>query len=488
MTAEHKAGFSETERDALLDGLAAFRSVILAVSGGSDSMALMALVADWRNARCAAGLPMPDVRVMTVDHGLRSESAGEAEYVAATARDLGLAHRVLRWTGPKPATGLQAAARAARYDLLAAHVARMPAEALPAALVTAHTRDDQVETFLMRLARGSSLDGVSGMRACRPLAPLDPTSLLRPLLGITRDRLRSYLIRCDLDWIEDPSNENADFERVRLRNAQADLTKIGLDRHSIALTVSRLAAERDGLDWLAARRIRDATIMHAPGVLTSVSAEALRAGPTSVAGRALRFLLHAMGDKAEPVALTGIEECVERLSRACDGYQETIGGCLIRVEGGAIWFVREPPRAALATDTFSRDTPFVHVWDNRLRMVWPGGAHRGGQVHVAIAAERDCVDLPELSRPDGVPKSVWATAVASAPVVRLSWGAEDQASWNGFTPLIWRAAEAAVGTVSNCAESALVAQPNSVVDALGLEPVRLYLRRLSGVSDDPGPQ
>ena len=132
------------------------RACALAVSGGSDSTALMVLFADWlRQAERDAGLHT----VLVVDHGLRPGSADEARAVADRAAALGFRHAVLAWQGPKPHTGIQAAARAARYRLMAEH---MTAHDI-GCLLTAHTRDDQAETLLMRLARGSGVDGLAAM-------------------------------------------------------------------------------------------------------------------------------------------------------------------------------------------------------------------------------------------------------------------------------------------------------------------------------------
>ena len=132
------------------------RACALAVSGGSDSTALMVLFADWlRQRRADAGAHT----VLTVDHGLRPESAAEARAVADQAAALGFRHALLVWRGPKPSTGLQAAAREARYQLMRDY---MGAHDI-ATLFTAHTRDDQAETLLMRLARGSGLDGLAAI-------------------------------------------------------------------------------------------------------------------------------------------------------------------------------------------------------------------------------------------------------------------------------------------------------------------------------------
>ena len=187
----------------------------LAVSGGSDSMALLRLVAAWRNERY--------VTVLTVDHGLRPDSAKEALQVSAWCMGLGLPHVTLAWQGPKPATGLQVKARAVRYDLMTdwcrAHGV--------AWLLTAHTMDDQAETVLMRLVRTTSFDSLSGIPE---MGEWKGIGLFRPLLGERREGLRAFLNHLGQPWIDDPSNADERFERVRIRKALPMLAELSSNR------------------------------------------------------------------------------------------------------------------------------------------------------------------------------------------------------------------------------------------------------------------
>ncbi len=184
---------SDAEAATLFNPLRTYKLVVLAVSGGADSTSSCIL---WRGgSRLNAGTPMPRIEVATVDHGLRPESGAEASWVREQAKALGLSHTTLVWDGVKPASGIQDAARRARYDLLATHAGRES----PAAVVTAHTQDDQAETFLMRLARGSGLDGLAAMSACRSLGEDGRVDLVRPLLMIRRrvssQRLKPWSFR-----------------------------------------------------------------------------------------------------------------------------------------------------------------------------------------------------------------------------------------------------------------------------------------------------
>src|SRR5882757_10179449 len=181
-------------------------AIVLAVSGGPDSIALMWLAARWRRA-LARG---PRLVAVTVDHGLRAEAAREALQVKRLARTLDLPHRTLRWSGAKPRTGLPAAARAARYRLLAqaarAHGATH--------VLTAHTRDDQAETLLMRMLRGS---GIAGLAAMARESEREGVWLARPLLDISKSRLIATLTKARIGFADDPTNRDANFTRPRIR-------------------------------------------------------------------------------------------------------------------------------------------------------------------------------------------------------------------------------------------------------------------------------
>ena len=205
-------------------------------------MALMHLASRWVEM---TGRGPEALAVVTVDHGLRLESKDEAAFVAAEAERLGLRHATLSWAGEKPASGIQAAARRARYSLMTDYCR---AEGF-ACLVTAHTEDDQAETFLMRLRRGSGLDGLAAMAG---VSERDGVRLIRPLLAFPKARLTAYLRSRSLPYVTDPSNENLSFERVRLRHAMKACAYAGIGRPALALAASRLGRARDALSGIAA--------------------------------------------------------------------------------------------------------------------------------------------------------------------------------------------------------------------------------------------
>src|SRR5262249_50508632 len=196
----------------------------------------MVLAARWRDALKAK--PRPKLIAITVDYGLRKESRREAAAVARLARKLKIAHRTVHWRGRKPATGLQEAARAARYRLLAS-AAR---SAKAGHILTAHTLDDQAETVLIRMSRGSGLTGLGAMSEASRL-PQDENgdiALIRPLLDIPKARLVATLARAGVAFAEDPSNRDPRFTRARMRDVMPALAGEGLDARRLALLARRM--------------------------------------------------------------------------------------------------------------------------------------------------------------------------------------------------------------------------------------------------------
>ncbi len=235
---------SAAEAAQLFAGFADAPALVLAVSGGPDSMALMWLAARWRKARGKG----PRLVAVTVDHGLRPEAAREARAVKHAARNLDLAHRTLRWRGDKPATGVPEAARAMRYRLLA----RAAKAAGASHILTAHTRDDQAETLLMRLLRGS---GIAGLAAMAAVSEREGLLLARPLLDVSKARLIATLKAAQLDFADDPTNRDPAFTRPRLRALMPALAAEGGDARNLA-RLAGTARPRQCRDRGAGRRCR----------------------------------------------------------------------------------------------------------------------------------------------------------------------------------------------------------------------------------------
>src|ERR1700731_4460780 len=215
-------------------------ALVLAVSGGPDSIALMWLMARWRRAIRRG----PRLIAVTVDHGLRTEAAREARDVKRLARILDLPHRTVRWTGAKPRTGLPAAARAARYRLLAqaarAHGATH--------VLTAHTRDDQAETLLMRMVRGS---GIAGLAAMARESEREGVVLARPFLNVSKSQLIATLKKAKVGFAADPTKRALNFTRPRIRAVMPALAAEGGDARNLARLASRLARANAAVGALA---------------------------------------------------------------------------------------------------------------------------------------------------------------------------------------------------------------------------------------------
>ncbi|HXC55986.1 MAG TPA: tRNA lysidine(34) synthetase TilS [Rhizomicrobium sp.] len=290
----------------------------VAVSGGGDSIALMHLLAGWaKDTRRAPPL------VVTVDHGLREASAADARKVARWARAAKLRAHTLRRRGPRPKSDIEAAAREARYALMGAWAAKRKI----AALYVAHTRDDQAETFLLRLMRGSGLDGLAAMRpvAPYPMPGFAGLCVVRPLLSLPREALRAHLVAGKRAWLEDPMNDEARFARVRLRQLLPALEEAGLTRARIAGAAAHLARAREALDTVTAAVLARVARRRAEGVHVDVAA--LVSAPREVALRALAELLMTVSGQAYRPRFERLERLLARLTGPGLGGGCTLHGC-----------------------------------------------------------------------------------------------------------------------------------------------------------------
>lgn len=342
------------ELDAVFGCMEGVAHAGLAVSGGADSMALMHLAHRWSQKRAGVA---PRLTILSVDHGLRPESAQEAEWVVRQAGQLGLPARVLRWQPGNRRSRIQEAARQARYDLMAgfAH-----ANAIDA-LVTAHHLDDQAETVLMRLARGSGLDGLAGIRARGEWAGL---VLLRPFIDVPKARLVESLRQQGIDWLEDPSNEDTQFERVRVRQAMKKLEKLGIDAESLARSARRLRRAGEALDHAAGEFLRAYARATETGYCR-IDAEAFAKAPGETALRALSRAIQGVGGRVSPPRLSKLEALYEALTADGQG-TGTLGGCALRRNKGDILVLREGGRRGPAP--VELEPGQSGLWDGRYRI------------------------------------------------------------------------------------------------------------------------
>jgi tRNA(Ile)-lysidine synthase len=313
------------------------------VSGGPDSMALALLLAEWAHSRNGR------LDALTVDHRLRRESTAEAERVGRwLARLPGVTHRILPWSDPKPATGIQAAARDARYRLLAEYCR----DRAILHLCVAHHRDDQHETHRLRAGHGSGALGLAGMSAVRPL---DGVRLLRPLLGVAKAELQALLEARGQDWISDPSNSNPAFERVRLRAAAASEP----DGRDIA-ALHRLGLERRRLEGEAASVLAASLMVHASGWAELD----LAAFDENDAAHRLAFgwLLQSLGGNDYPVAEDRRLAALARIGNADFTPDFTLGGCHLRGRGAKLEIHRD---WGAIRHRISADPGIRTLWDGR---------------------------------------------------------------------------------------------------------------------------
>jgi tRNA(Ile)-lysidine synthase len=294
----------------------------VAVSGGSDSLALMHLLATHAKAARRV-LPI----VLTVDHGLRKGSARDAAQVLAWAKALGLEAHRLAWRGTKPANGIEAAAREARYRLMGAWLKKNRI----ATLFVAHTQDDQAETFLLRLARGSGLDGLAAMRALSPwpVPGFEDLSVARPLLGLGRAELRALLERRGQAWLDDPMNDDPRFDRVKFRRAAALLADAGLTAARIADAAAHLGRAREALEAATEAVLLRACRAGREGEGILLDPDALAAAPRELGLRALARLLMRVGNKPYRPRFDSLERLFGNIGMGTLSGGVTLHGCRI---------------------------------------------------------------------------------------------------------------------------------------------------------------
>ncbi len=351
MRTAETAAVSAAELKTLFSDLEHLPALVLAVSGGPDSTALMVLAARWRKMLKAK----PRLIAVTVDHGLRKEAKREAANVGRLARKLGIAHRTLRWTGTKPKTGLQEAARTARYRLLAGAARKAGASHI----LTAHTRDDQAETVLIRMSRGSGVSGLAAMTRISPL-PGDGEGrikLIRPLLDIPKTRLVATLRAARIPFADDPSNRDPRFTRARLRGLMTELAREGLDARRLSLLAGRLKRADMAIEAVVDRAEAElAGPLSAPGAVAfDVAGYVIL--PAEIALRLIGRAVARAGDEG-PVELAKLEALKAALDAAQKAgntrFRRSLAGAIVTLRPGQITVERAPPRRGKALTTAGR--------------------------------------------------------------------------------------------------------------------------------------
>jgi tRNA(Ile)-lysidine synthase len=319
----------------------------VAVSGGGDSVALLHVLAGW--ARDGG----PELSAVTVDHGLRAEAAAEAAGVAAMCNALGVPHDTLRWQGWDGTGNLMDAARRARIGL----IADWAQERGIGAVALGHTMDDQAETFLMRLARGSGVDGLVGMSRMRFASGVQWE---RPLLAIGRDELRQYLLQKRVAWVDDPTNDDTAFDRIKMRQALALLAPLGITKERLAGTAGRMATAKFALQMSAYDFVKAAAREIAGGF--EIDLPAFRRIPDETQ---LRLLAAAVRWVSASDYRPRLDASYEALANVMLHRKRTLSGCILQSDATHIRITREP--RAVATLTGPTDQP----WDKRWHLTGP---------------------------------------------------------------------------------------------------------------------
>ena len=396
-----QAGRTGIDKAALLAPLAPFAKIALAVSGGPDSLALMLLMADW--ARQAG----KQLIVYSVDHGLRPEAAGECAMVAEEAQKLGLSCRILCWSDAKPKTGVQAAARAARYRLMGAAMQADGAEIL----VTAHHLGDQAETILMRLAHGSGLSGLAGMTL---FGEVEGVAVCRPLLEIESKALRAVVAEAGLTPAADPSNHDEHYERVRWRRLLPALADEGLDSERLTAFSRRMARADLALEEWAERAYATLADIDGFGVVTLPN-DKLFALPTEIGLRVVGRAANWAGGGAENARLGQIESTYNALCGAEAGFASTLAGVQMLRRADALQVFREAGRLERAPQTLTPGK--TCVWDERFTFSCARTCQKGLFVQPA-GKKTTRAEAERLAGPIAAPMR----ALKAAPAVRNDKG------------------------------------------------------------------
>ena len=293
--------------------------IAIACSGGSDSMALTLLVHEH----------FPDLIALTVDHGLREEAAEEASQVGKWLKKHNIEHKILKWQGEKPSSNIQETARKARYKLLTDYCKKHDIKYL----LVAHTLDDQAETFMLRLIRGSGVDGLAAMSS---VSNMNGITILRPLLEVKKAALIEFLVSKKQKYVNDPSNENLAYDRIKIRKLLPELEKIGLTPERLAKTADNMQRARQFLEQETQKFINSncevmpdgsAIIKHLPD-------------SDEIALRVLTYFLKNIGNSEVPPRLDSLKLLYNKLQEQ-NFKPRTLGGCIFKLKKHGIVIMSE---------------------------------------------------------------------------------------------------------------------------------------------------
>ena len=314
----------------------------LAVSGGGDSMALLHMMKAW------ALDSEHELRVATVNHGLRPEALAETQMVQRACKRMGIGCTTLEWAGWDKSGNLQDAARRARIDLINEWAQQNELNAV----ATGHTADDQAETFLMRLARGSGIDGLSGMATMKDR---DGITWFRPLLSFRRAELRRFLTSKRVKWVDDPSNDDQSYDRVKMRNAQGTLDALGLTVDRLVETTTRMSTARRALERLTKTQAHEVASTTRYGSV-KIDIVAFKLLPLELR---YRLFAHALKWVSGSVYRPRFDALLDSAAKLSNGIDHTLLGCHIVTDGVIGEVCREVSKIGSTSDF---KMPFDDRW------------------------------------------------------------------------------------------------------------------------------
>lgn len=362
--------------------------IAVAVSGGADSMALCLLLDDWSK------LYPQNIMALIVDHGLRHETRKEIQKTVKWLSTNGVTYEILYWKDKKPLTGVQSAARSARYSLMLQWCHNNNFKTL----VTGHHLEDQVETFLLRVEGGSGLDGLSSMSYIADRAGI---SLVRPLLGVPKIFLREYLNSRRQIWIEDPSNQSLAFRRTAIRGILTNLKERGLPASRINKVINNLDLVRRHLSGVT-QVFFERAVRILPEAFCIVDLSALKSLPEPILARVLIKIILEFNAKVYPPKRRSIEHLIENI-RSLKIRNFTLGGCYFVFRGPSLFVCRDP-RSISTQRVFSGDK---FIWDSLFNIVISGPQRENGRLSALgekgwIEIVQKCPELKNIKIPNPV--------------------------------------------------------------------------------------
>ena len=351
--------------------------IVVGVSGGADSLYLTYILSLWCKKTKRKLL------AVTVDHQLRPESKAEAEWVHKQLLKHQIAHQILTWKGPKPKTHVEEYAREERYNLLTNFCRKNKSKVL----FIAHHQQDQAETFWARLSRGSGLDGLC---AIQPMSNRQDILLVRPLLNISKTEILGTLKKHHLKWVEDPMNQDLNYERVRWRQQQSVLDQLNLTAATIAKSTQRLQYAKEALDFYTKEFISK-NLIKSPYGFVSIDEQLFTKLPIDIRIRVLAYILKILASPKKMPSLESIEKIVLKIPKYA-----TLSGCQWVISHHKIFIAQEDQRIPNTPIPAQKWTPWgsILIWSNQPIMAQTG-APKKRLKNIPFLIQRTFLKLPE---------------------------------------------------------------------------------------------